>query len=1127
MAHLPLPRLPKGRRSPHRKTASHALRVETLESRELLASDLVISEFVANSAARITDLDGDTSDWIELHNPSDTSVDLAGWSLTDDANDLAKWQFPNVRIDPYSYLVVFASGKDRAADAFRISRDYNATPDGTFLVDLADGLYDVRIGMGDSARVRDDVIVSLQGEAVETVSTAAGDYFSGSYRAEVSADTGGQLALRIEDTGGETGRGVINSLVITPVAGGDQLRFDFGTDSSPVEMGFVPVTTAETYQPATRFGWQAGIVVSQKDRGTDRDELHTNFKLSSNGEFLALVQPDGQTIAYQFTPEYPAQRLGVSLGLEQEVVASTPIAVGDQARWIVPTPENGGGTLGRSWTEVDFDDGSWSEGPTGIGFADGTPLEDLVATNIGSDMNGVNGSAYLRFPFTVNNPGTVFSLLLKMKYDDGYVAYLNGTEIASANKPGALGPDSTAENPRLDTNAETFEDVDISQYTGLLREGTNILAIHGLNRRASGDNVFLVVPQVDMRQSRAIENMTPRYFATPTPGAPNGNVSFGGLAARPAVDAPGGIFDGPFEITIDAATPGATLIVTTDGSRPSLDNGTQFVAADSQTAPIGTLPISSTTVVRAISVKDDFLASQSENRTYIFPEDVPSQTFQATIDAGFPDSWSQSETFPIQPDYGLDPKFVGPDDLFDGRFADQIVDALRAVPSISMVTDFDNLFGPDGILDTGNANLSGLAGERPTSIELLNPDGSPGFQIDAGVRIQGDASRNYSSSKKRSFRFAFRKQYGAGSLVYPLFGENATDRFNTIRLRANYNDGPVHTPRSTQNIRDEWMRRTLLAMENPNANGTFMHLYINGFYWGLYNVVERPDGAFSETYFGGDKDEWDTISASRPKNGNSTAWGDLNRESLLVGTAPDQAASNAAYQRLLGNNPDGTNNPDYETLLDVDNYIDYLIANFYGGNSDWPGRNYYMGRLRGPDSTGFKFFSWDAEKVLGHEEGSFLQMNNTGANGDVARFYGQLRTNDEFRLRFADRVQKQFFNGGPLYVDPENPAWDPANPERNVPAARYQELADFVELPLVAEYARWGDTGRRGADTLPDGTSLLVTPDTWAAFRDRLFQEFFPQRSGIVLNQIRAASLFPSIDAPAFNQHGGEIEPGF
>lgn len=77
------------------------------------ADDPVISEFMAANSRTLADEDGDFSDWIEIHNPGATTLDLDGWSLTDDETDLDAWVFPPTAIESGEYLVVFASGKDR------------------------------------------------------------------------------------------------------------------------------------------------------------------------------------------------------------------------------------------------------------------------------------------------------------------------------------------------------------------------------------------------------------------------------------------------------------------------------------------------------------------------------------------------------------------------------------------------------------------------------------------------------------------------------------------------------------------------------------------------------------------------------------------------------------------------------------------------------------------------------------------------------------------------------------------------------------------------------------------------------------------------------------------------------
>ena len=103
--------------------------VERLEARQLLAADFVISEFMASNDQTLNDGDGHSSDWVELFNAGDETAHLLGWHLTDNALNLNKWSFPDVTLEPGSYLVVFASGKpnDPAAPWTRCSSRRNAS----------------------------------------------------------------------------------------------------------------------------------------------------------------------------------------------------------------------------------------------------------------------------------------------------------------------------------------------------------------------------------------------------------------------------------------------------------------------------------------------------------------------------------------------------------------------------------------------------------------------------------------------------------------------------------------------------------------------------------------------------------------------------------------------------------------------------------------------------------------------------------------------------------------------------------------------------------------------------------------------------------------------------------------
>jgi hypothetical protein len=286
-----------------------------------------------------------------------------------------------------------------------------------------------------------------------------------------------------------------------------------------------------------------------------------------------------------------------------------------------------------------------------------------------------------------------------------------------------------------------------------------------------------------------------------------------------------------------------------------------------------------------------------------------------------------------------------------------------------------------------------------------------------------------------------------------------------------------------------------------------MHLYVNGVYWGLYNPSERPDAAFAADYIGGSKEDWDVLNQDGVTDGNGTAWNTMLSLADAVANAPTEADRTAAYQRIQGNNPDGSDNPAYPAYLDVDSLIDYMLLNIFTGNADWPHRNWYAGRLRaddgvGTDATGFKFFTWDAESAL--DLWADVNTNRTGVNVGPAQPYDRLRASADFRARFAERVQTHLFGNGALSTAANK--------------ARMQAVTDQIDRAIVAESARWGDQHRDPPYTRAD----------WAADLDSLVRAggYFDRRWPIVLSQLRAAGLYGAVDAPAFSPGGGQVQPG-
>src|SRR6266496_1516946 len=97
------------------------------------AETVTISEFMAANHSTLLDEDGDSSDWIELFNSGTNAVNLGGWFLTDDSLNLSKWMFPGTNLSPNSFLVVFASGKNRAVAGAPLHTSFNLSSGGEYL----------------------------------------------------------------------------------------------------------------------------------------------------------------------------------------------------------------------------------------------------------------------------------------------------------------------------------------------------------------------------------------------------------------------------------------------------------------------------------------------------------------------------------------------------------------------------------------------------------------------------------------------------------------------------------------------------------------------------------------------------------------------------------------------------------------------------------------------------------------------------------------------------------------------------------------------------------------------------------------------------------------------------------
>lgn len=460
--------------------------------------DLVINEVLADNASAV-ERDGIFPDLVELYNGGSETIDLSGMSLSDDPRQPAKFVFPvGASMNPGEYLVLSADDREGGA-GFHLGFAFNAQGDGLYLYDRAGEPVDsVEFGSQipnlSIGRVGADNHWSL------TIPTLG--------RANVRQPLGDPDGIRINEW-------LANGRVLF---GSDFIEL-YNPDPLPVDVGKFHLTDTPSVDPGRHrfrplsFIAGAGYLVLDADDRTDPG--HLGFKLSSDGDVIALYDTSHRQIdSVVFTPqttdvsqgrlpdgawrfEYfvlPTPGLSNVALPESSVTTLDLISESAVKRAIVPTSA---GQVAEDWkTRVDFDDSAWpstSGPPGGVGFERSTGYEQLIGLDLQNAMYGRNATCYIRIPFHVDvDPVATFSeLYLNVRYDDGFVAYLNGEEVARINAPSLLQWNSAATASHEADYSGFDETFDFSDRIGLLHAGDNLLAVQAMNSSTtSSDFVF-------------------------------------------------------------------------------------------------------------------------------------------------------------------------------------------------------------------------------------------------------------------------------------------------------------------------------------------------------------------------------------------------------------------------------------------------------------------------------------------------------------------------------------------------------------------------------------------------------------------------------------------------------------
>lgn len=586
---------------------------------------------------------------------------------------------------------------------------------------------------------------------------------------------------------------------------------------------------------------------------------------------------------------------------------------------------------------------------------------------------------------------------------------------------------------------------DRGEYLALVRPDGRTIAHEFLPKypRLRGEVTYGLRESLHVASSRpTIPADAYRFFTVPTPGRANEGDAFG-IVAPVKVSLDGALLDHPTHVTISTRTPGARIHYTTDGTVPTETNGELCH---------GSIPIRHTTVLKVAAFLPGFAPTEVLTRSFLFPNDVPAQTGE-----GFPTFWGFTNGQPVVADYRLSRTITE-----NPAYKKDLIAGLRAIPTISIVAAVSNLFDPTtGIY--ANPTRSGSAWERMASLEFIPADGRSGFQIDCGVRIQGGWNRRPEECPKHSLRVVFKRQYGATHLEFPLFGKTAPTRFETLVLRGGCNNTWLHWSGAERHrgdyIRDEWLRETAGAMGILSARGFFVHLYLNGLYWGVYNLTERPDASLAAAVNGGTPTDYDSRNADKILSGDAKTW------NAMFALANRGLADDATYRAI-------------SELLDLTAFSDYMLINYYGANADWDrSSNWYATRRRNPPGK-FQFYVWDGERTLEDPSDDTMDFDD---DLSPSRLFHKLMENAAYRKLFAARARLHCSPGGAL--DPK------------VASARFTTLSKSISDAIVAESAKWGSY-RHDVHQYKTGPYERYTRNEhWSPEIERLLKEYFPRRT--------------------------------
>ncbi|UCH88728.1 MAG: CotH kinase family protein, partial [Thermoplasmata archaeon] len=681
----------------------------------------------------------------------------------------------------------------------------------------------------------------------------------------------------------------------------------------------------------------------------------------------------------------------------------------------------------QDWVSPGFDDAGWLSGPSGFGFGDNGDTT-IVPQTI---------SLFIRTVFKVDDIRNITHAFLHIDYDDAFVAYINGTEIARSNIGGEIGVPPAYNTPAL-LNREPFmyrggapEVYKIEYIQSLLVPGENVLAIQVHNGYASKDMTAIPFLTLGMRYAPANPSGVPDILQS--------SIESICLHTNFKIDASGETLvlsdsTGKIIERIDTGN------IPTDHSRgrPS-DGGTEWMIFPQPTPGISnnTPGFQDLSAPVQASIPGGFY---DNSISLALTTDSPTAVIFYTLDGNDPSVTSTKYTAPINISKTTVVKARPFDEGFlPGRIMTHtyFINEISVLTVISLSTPPANLWDPEiGIYTKGNYTNYNQDWERPLHVELYEPNGNLGFSVDAGMAIVGQATRTL---PQKSLAIFARGKYGYSEMNHQIFPDLPITEFKSLTLRNSGNDY-----KSTL-FRDAMMQSLVKNTEIDTQGYRPAIVYINGAYWGIHNIREKQNEDYLASHHGIDPDNVDLLEADWQNKGYAVIEGDAEHYNAMINFMENHDISDSANYEYV------------KTQMDMNSFIDYFVAQTYFGNFDLPGNNLKFWRPKTPGGkwrwllfdTDLGFGLWKTWRNMSVSYDLNLIEFFTEPNGPdfpnppFSTFL--LRTlleNNEFRNEFINR-----------FADYSNTIFRTDNVKK-----RINEMKAAIEPEIPRHLNRWKDT---------------------------------------------------------------------